>query len=129
MQAYQQILPQISDLGASLVAISPQVPDSSLSTAKKNELRFPVLSDVGSHVARRYGLVFRVTDALRRPMEALGLDLAQYNGDASWELPIPATYVIARDGTVRLAFVDADYRKRLEPREILDALRGLASHA
>jgi peroxiredoxin len=106
-----------------LVAISPQAPDASLSTTQKNELRFPVLSDVGNRVARRYGLVFRVTDALRRPMETLGIDLAKYNVDDSWELPIPATYVIARDGTVRLAFVDADYRKRLEPREILDALQ------
>ncbi len=126
MQAYQQILPQVTALGAALAAVSPQAPDSSLSTAEKNELRFPVLSDVGSHVARRYGLVFRVTDALRRPMEAFGIDLAKFNTDDSWELPIPATYVIARDGTVRLAFVDADYRKRLEPRAILEALRALA---
>jgi peroxiredoxin len=126
LQAYQQILPQISELGATLVAISPQAPDSSLSTAQKNELRFPVLSDVGSHVARRYGLVFRVTDALRGPMQTLGIDLAKFNADDAWELPIPATYVIARDSRVRLAFVDADYRKRLEPREILEALRALA---
>ena len=126
MQAYQQILPQIVELGATLVAVSPQAPDSSQSTVHKSELHFPVLSDVGNHVARRYGLVFRVTDALRRPMETLGIDLAKHNTDDSWELPIPATYVIARDGTVRLAFVDADYRKRLEPGEILEALRALA---
>jgi peroxiredoxin len=126
LQAYQQILPEITALGAALAAVSPQAPDSSLSTVQKNELRFAVLSDVGSHVARRYGLVFRVTDALRRPMEAFGIDLGKFNADDSWELPIPATYVIARDGTVRLAFVDADYRKRLEPREILEALRALA---
>jgi peroxiredoxin len=126
LQAYQQVLPQMSELGATLAAISPQAPDSSLSTAQKNELRFPVLSDVGSHVARRYGLVFRVSEALRRPMTALGIDLAKFNADGAWELPIPATYVVDRDGVVRLAFVDADYRKRLEPREILEALRALA---
>jgi peroxiredoxin len=126
LQAYQQILPQIHELGASLVAISPQAPDSSLSTAEQNKLAFPVLSDVGNHVARRYGLAFRIGDALREPMQKLGVDLARHNADDSWELPIPATYVIARDGTIELAFVDADYRKRLEPRAILETLRALA---
>jgi peroxiredoxin len=123
LRAYQEVLPAIRDAGATLVAISPELPDASLSTAEKNELAFRVLSDVGNSVARRYGLVFRVTDALRAPMEKLGLDLAKSNGDDSWELPIPATYVIAPDSTVELAFVEADYRKRLEPKEILGTLR------
>ena len=122
MQAYQQILPALREKGAALVAISPELPDSSLSMVEKNKLEFPVLSDVGNQVARRYGIVFRVIDALQKPMRQLGLDLAKYNGDDSWELPIPATYVIAPDGTIKLAYVDADYRKRLEPRAILDAL-------
>jgi peroxiredoxin len=122
LQAYQEILPQIRERGGTLVAISPQAPDSSLSTAEKNKLVFPVLSDVGNRTARRFGLVFRVTDALRGPMQTLGIDLAKHNADESWELPIPATYVIAPDATIRLAFVDADYRKRLEPAEIIRAL-------
>lgn len=125
MQAYQEILPELERLGASLVAISPELPDDSLSTSEKNELAFPVLSDVGNHVARRYGLVFKLADALRQPMEKFGIDLGKVNGDPSWELPIPATYVIARDGIIRLAFVDADYRRRLEPAEILAALQAL----
>lgn len=123
MQAYQQTLPQIRELGGELIAISPELPSSALSMVEKNKLAFPVLSDVGNQVARSYGLVFRVTDALRAPMQQLGIDLAKYNGDDSWELPIPATYVIAPDATIRLAYVEADYRKRLEPHEILDALR------
>jgi peroxiredoxin len=98
------------------------MPDNSLSTSEKNKLRFPVLSDVGNHVARRYGLVFKLSEALRGPMEKFGIDLAKVNGDPSWELPITATYVIAPNGIVRLAFVDADYRRRLEPAEILAAL-------
>ena len=123
MQAYQQILPQIHECGATLIAISPEKPDRSLSTAEKNQLAFAVLSDVGNEVARRYGLAFRIGDALRTTMKGLGIDLAQANGDDSWELPIPATYVVAPDSTIRLAFVDADYRRRLEPSEILAALR------
>ena len=122
MQAYQQILPALREKGATLVAISPELPDSSRSMVDKNQLTFPVLSDVGNRVARLYGIVFRVTDALRAPMQQLGIELSTFNGDDSWELPIAATYVVARDASIRLAYVDADYRKRLEPRAILDAL-------
>jgi peroxiredoxin len=124
LQAYQESLPEIQALGASLVAVSPQTPDSSLSTAEKDELKFEVLSDVGNQVARRYGLVFRVADAVQAAMKGLGIDLAQHNGDESWELPVPGTFVIAKDGSIRLAYVDADYTRRLEPSEILAALRG-----
>ena len=123
MQAYQQILPEIRDRGASLAAISPEPPSQTLTTAEKNALEFAVLSDVGNAVARRYGVVFRVTDALKQPMQTLGVDVAKHNEDPSWELPIPATYVVDRGGVIRLAFVEVDYRKRLEPREILAALK------
>ena len=122
MQAYQQILPALREKNATLVAISPELPDSSRAMVDKNALAFPVLSDVGNRVARLYGIVFRVTDALRAPMQQLGIDLAKSNGDDSWELPIPATYVVAQGGAIRLAYVDADYRKRLEPHAILDAV-------
>lgn len=125
MQAYQQSLPEIRAEGASLIAISPQQPDSSLSTAEKNQLEFEVLSDVGNEVARRYGLVFRVGDAVRAAMTGFGIDLAQYNGDESWELPVPGTFVVAPDGRIRLAYVDADYTRRLEPAQIVECLRGL----
>jgi len=124
LQAYQESLPEIQALGASLVAVSPQTPDSSLSTAEKDQLKFEVLSDVGNRVARSYGLVFRVGDTVKSVMKGFGLDLAKYNGDESWELPVPGTFVIAPDGSIRLAFVDADYTRRLEPREIVAALRG-----
>lgn len=126
MQAYQETLPEIRSLGASLVAISPQTPDSSLSTVDKHKLEFEVLSDVGNHVARRFGLVFRVGGAVRAAMKNFGIDLAKYNADASWELPVPGTFVVARDGTIRLAYVDADYTKRLEPAEIVASLRAIA---
>lgn len=126
MQAYQETLPEIRSLGASLVAISPQTPDFSLSTVDKHKLEFEVLSDVGNHVARRFGLVFRVGDAVRSAMKNFGIDLAKYNADESWELPVPGTFIVARDGTIRLAYVDADYTKRLEPAEIVASLRAIA---
>jgi peroxiredoxin len=101
-----------------LVAVSPQTPDHSLSTAQKKGLTFPVLSDAGNAIARRYGLVFSLSQTLR-PVAA---PLPTFNGDESWELPMAGTFVIAPSGVVRLAFVDADWSKRLEPAAILDAL-------
>lgn len=123
LRAYQAILPQIQALGASLVAISPQTPDNSLTTVEKKELTYPVLSDAGNRVARQFGLVYTVDEQIRSLYTAIGNDLQTFNGDASWELPVPGTFVIARDGTVRHAFVEADYRLRLEPKDLLAALR------
>jgi len=123
LRALQQALPEMKALGAELVTISPQTPDNSLSTAEKNELTFEVLSDVGNHVARKFGLVFQVPEELRPIYASFGIDLPAHNGDDTFELPIAATYVIASDGTIVHAFVDADYTKRQDPAEILEILQ------
>lgn len=111
--------------GASLIAISPQTPDHSLTVAEKNALQFEVLSDAGNSVARQFGLAFRFVDELRATFEKMGIQLPEYNGDDAWELPIPGTYVIDQDGTIRLAYVDANYTTRLEPGDIVESLQGL----
>ncbi len=111
--------------GASLIAISPQTPDSSLTIAEKNELKFEVLSDEGNKVAKQFGLAYRLVDELQATMSAMGIKLPDYNGDDAWELPIPGTYVIATDGTIKLAYVDANYTTRLEPGDVLENLQGL----
>src|SRR5438270_7257702 len=123
LRAYETILPQIRELGVSLVAASPQTPDQSLTTTEQKGLTFPVLSDAGNEFARRYGLVYSLSQTLR----AVSPDLPAYNGDESWELPMPGTFVIAPDGTLRLAFVEADWTRRLEPAALLDALRALTN--
>ncbi len=125
MRVYQSHLDEFAGLGASLVAVSPQTPDRSLSTAEKNALRFEVLSDRSNEVARRYRSVFRLTPALQATYRRF---LPSYNGDESLELPVPGTFVIGQDGIVRLAHVDVDYRRRLEPSAILEALRAVTSH-
>jgi len=125
LRAYQAVLPQIMALDGRLVAISPQLPDGSLSTADANELTFDVLSDVGNDTARRFGLVFALPQELRDAMRANNRALPDINGDESWELPVPATYVIGQNGHVALAYVDVDYRKRLEPDAILATLASL----
>lgn len=114
-------------LGASLVAISPQTPDNSLSTAEKNDLQFEVLSDAGNTVARQFKLVFALADILRPLYTQIGADLPKYNNEESWELPIPGTFVIAQDRTIRLASADADYTHRLEPSAIIESLRSLSA--
>jgi peroxiredoxin len=115
----------MQSLGASLIAITPETPDKSLSTVEKNNLQFEVLTDSGHKVARQFGLAFAVADVLRPIYKNIGADLPAYNGDESWELPVPGAYVIAKDGVVKLAFVDADYTHRLETAVILDCLRSL----
>ncbi len=119
LRAYQAVLPEIIHAGATLVAISPQTPEAAMEIVDKASLKFPVLSDVGNQVARAYRLVFVLPEALR-PYTA---NLPQYNASDSWELPMPGTFVVGQDGIIRLAFVHADYTKRLEPSDILTALR------
>lgn len=122
--AYQDILPEIERLGAELVAISPQVPDSSIATAERDSLDYFVLSDVGNRVAEDMGLLYTLpTDLCRVYQERL--NLSAYNADTSCRLPLAATYVIDRDGVIRWAFLNADYRKRAEPADIIQALRSL----
>ena len=98
-----------------------------MSTTEKNELEFSVLSDVGNTVARKYGVVFKLTDAVAARYQK-GFDLHAYNGDESDELPLAATYVIDTDGMIRYAFLDVDYRNRAEPNDIIAVLEGLADY-
>jgi len=125
LRAYQQTWPQLRALGASLVAISPQTPDHSLSTVEKKKLTFTVLSDVGNHVAREYGLVFTIDEAVRPACQQVGANLPAFNGDDSWELPMAGTFLIDQSGIVRLAFVNPDYTRRLDPSVIVARLKEL----
>jgi peroxiredoxin len=126
LRGLQRVLPEIVQAGASLVAISPQLPDHSLSTEEKNQLTFPVLSDVGNIVAKRFGIVFTLPAALVHEYRAIGRDLVEMNGEAgAAELPMPATFVLDKSGAIRLAFVEEDWSKRLDPDIVVDTLRGL----
>ena len=129
LRALQQYLPEIKANDATLVAISPQTPDNSLSTAEKNELTFEVLSDVGNQVAQKFGLVFTIPEELRPIYTNFGIDLPDHNGDDTFQLPIPATYVITPNGTIVQAFVEPDYTKRLDPKEIINTLQNLTVSA
>lgn len=121
---YQKSLDEIHDLGAELVAISPQTPDESLTMKEKNELDFEVLSDNGNIVARKYTTVFKNADAPVSTMTELGFDFDAHYSDDSRELPIPAVFVIKEDATVSFAkSLGGDYRNRIEVSEIINTLK------
>lgn len=126
LRGLQRVLPTIVQVGASLVAISPQLPDNSLSTEEKNQLTFPVLSDIGNIVAKRFGIVFTLPTALVHANRTMGRDLVEINGEAgAAQLPMPATFVLDKSGVIRLVFVEEDWSKRLDPDIVVDTLRGL----
>ena len=103
LQELSSKLPEIESLGATLMALSPELPDKAMATSEKNQLNFNILSDLNNDVARRYDLVFKLS-----PQAA--------------ELPIPATYIIGRDGIIQYAYVNADYKKRANPDEVISKL-------
>jgi len=126
LRGLQQALPEIESLGAALVAVSPQVPDGSLELIDEHELTFEVLSDAKSRIASDYGIVFALAAADRELLLEVGNDLATTNDDESWVLPAPATFVIVGSGTIRYVRVDPDYTNRVQPAELIDALRTIA---
>lgn len=122
LAALQQIHKEIAGRGASLVAISPQTVKHTYMTRDMHRLRFLVLSDTGNQVARKFGLVYRVSPDLQRMYESIMTKLTGYNGDQSWELPLAATYIVSADGIISYARLDADWRHRAEPQEIVQRL-------
>ncbi|MFN0090043.1 MAG: peroxiredoxin-like family protein [Acidimicrobiales bacterium] len=121
----QAALPRFTELGASLVTVSPQRPDDSLAFVRKLSLGFDVLSDAAQETIRAYNLQFELSDELKAMYPLLGMDLTQQNADGSWNLPVPATFVIDQERVVRAAHVDPDYRNRMVPDDIVAALQAL----
>jgi peroxiredoxin len=119
MEAMNLVSPEIEQAGATLVAISPQTVQQSFFMRNQHKLRFPLLSDAGNKVARLFGLTYRVPDEQKTVYQRAFVNLPFVNGDDSWELPIPAIYIIDRDSTVLYASANEDYTERPEPREIV----------
>lgn len=122
LHALQEELANFKANGANLIALTPELPDESISTSEKHELKFEILSDVGNQVAKKYGIVFKLTDEVAAIYNQ-SFDLNNHNGDNSNELPLAATYIINQEGKIVYAFLDADYRNRAEPSEITTFLK------
>jgi peroxiredoxin len=123
MEAMNLIVPEIEKAGASLVAISPQTVKQSFFMRDQHKLRFPLLSDAGNQLARQVGITYRVPPAQEAIYRRAFVNLPFTNGDESWELPIPAAYILDRDGIVLYASANEDYTERPEPDDIVAALR------
>ncbi|WP_215141288.1 peroxiredoxin-like family protein [Exiguobacterium qingdaonense] len=122
LRAYQRELATIEEKGATLVAISPETPDHSLSTKEKNELDYYVLSDIDNQIARHFDLVFDMPDYLIDLYKASGLHVDAHNGNEDWQLPKPATFIIQSDGTISFSDVPADYTERVDPLTVIEKL-------
>ena len=128
MEAMNLILPQIEQAGAAFVAISPQTVKQSYFMHDQHKLRFPLLSDAHNNVARQFRLTYRVPAAQEAVYRRAFVNLPLANGDQSWELPIPATYILDPDGAIPYASANEDYTERTEPAEIVDMVRDHSSH-
>ncbi|WP_353571761.1 peroxiredoxin-like family protein [Candidatus Albibeggiatoa sp. nov. BB20] len=125
LRAYQEVLQDIKAAGAILVAITPELPDESLSTSEKNELAFEVLTDTNSDYARELGLVFTLPEELRPVYESFGIEIEKHNGKGQFDLPLAATFIVDADGYIVFAVIDADYTLRAEPTDIVKKLKSL----
>ena len=127
LRAYQRILPDIKALGARLLAISPQTEAEIAMNRERDALQFQMVTDPDNAIARQFGIVYDVEPDLRAMLEASGLDFTRVNDTVGWTLPLPAVYLIGRDRRIAWSYLDADYRRRAEPAEILCRLKALTA--
>jgi peroxiredoxin len=122
IEAMSAAAPAISAAGATVIGISPELGNLSFSASRRRNVNFTMLCDLDNGVALQCGLVFRLTDDIIQDYVADGLDLAQVNGNGSWFVPIPASYVVMPNGAISWAYVNPDFRYRMDPEEILRAV-------
>ncbi|WP_214484362.1 peroxiredoxin-like family protein [Bacillus sp. SM2101] len=125
LRAYEEILPDIKNIGGSLIAISPQTPDNSLTIKEKNDLSYEVVSDLKGLTAAKYNVLFDVPPEVKEVYDKFGLDISEYNGGGNWLIPVPSTFMIDETSRIRFSYVNPNYMQRLEPEDLLTALRNL----
>ncbi|MDR5781574.1 peroxiredoxin-like family protein [Caballeronia sp. LZ065] len=129
LQAIEEVADEIRALGATLVSLSMQTADNSLKSQRQNKLSYPILVDEGGKTADAFGIRFRLQDELIDAYKGFNVDLPAINGEPSWTLPMPARYVIARDGTIAYAEVSPDYTQRPDPSELVAVLQRMKETA
>lgn len=129
LRAWQREAGELARLGATLVAISPQTPDNSMSTTQDNQLAFTVLSDSDLEAANGFGLAYTLHPDVVDYYATVGTDIPVLNGNGQWVLPVPATYVVDTTGSIRFSLIEEDLRKRVEPREVIAVLESIEARA
>lgn len=129
MKALHDALPQIEAHGARLVGMAPETAEKARTTLDNSGMNIDILGDEGNSISERLGLVFELPEVLRPIYQSFGIDIPGYNGDSSFKLPLPATYIVGRDGRVLHAYINADYTKRMEPEDIVAKLAMLEEAA
>ncbi|HDN9023625.1 peroxiredoxin-like family protein [Aeromonas veronii] len=127
MQALNIALPEFVKRGVTLLGLTPEMPTTAQDTLTANELAITVLSDEGNRVSASLGLVFELPEVLRPIYERFGIDIPASNGDDSFTLPVPATYILGQDRVARYHFVNVDYTQRAEPTQLIAELDRLAA--
>ena len=121
--ALKKAAKEFEALGATFIAISPQLQTYNRELREEKKLTFEILSDPGNQVAQRYGLKFQLPEDLREVYLKFDIDLPRYNGDDSWTLPLPTTLIINQNGIIQHGAINADYTVRPDPEETLAALK------
>jgi peroxiredoxin len=121
----QEIATELKDKNVTVVALTPQLPENSVTMREKNNINFDLLSDPGNTYAAKLGIKFTVEGELREIYDGFGINLPKHNGEDTWTLPMPARYVVSQDGIIRAADVDPDYTNRPEPQKTLDDVSNL----
>ena len=115
---FQDILTKIRSKGAEIIALSPELPEKSSVFKKKLSLDYEILTDKNNEIAKAFGISFTLDDELIELYKEFSIDLKISNGTNNWELPVPATYIISREGIILFSWLDLDYTKRVEPEDI-----------
>ena len=123
LKALQNIVPELSKLSTDLIAITPETPDNSLTTSEKNKIDFSILSDNDNNYAKELRLTFKMPQDLQAVYKSFNLNVDEHNGNKSFELPMPATYIVNKNKEVIYSFVPEDYTERLDPEIILDTIK------
>ena len=125
LDALKKTTAEFKALGATFIAISPQLQSFNREFREEKKLTFEILSDPGNEVAQSYGLKFKLPEDLKEVFLKFNIDLEKYNGNDSWTLPLPARLIIDQEGIIRYADINADYTVRPDPEETIAALKNM----
>lgn len=126
LQTLAKFNEQIKKRNAILIAVSPELYQFAEENLKNKKINFPVLTDLGNNSADKFGLVFELPETYREMYQDFNLHLNVLNGDDSWTLPVPATFVISKEGKIMSTYINVDYTQRMEPEDILAQLELLS---